>query len=80
MKRRAAETAAATEAGGDGAGGIGFNRDDGNACKHDKHGVFMAQAEQVFFNVPLLLREEDADSQQPPCPIKVWRQEKPHSH
>lgn len=58
----------------------GFNRDDGNACKHDKHGVFMAQAEPVFLNAPLLLREEGADSQQPPCPIKVGRQEKPHRH
>lgn len=44
----------------------GFNWDDGNARKNDKHGVSMAQAEQVFFNVPLLLLEDTAHSQQEP--------------
>ena len=34
---------------------IGFDWDDGNARKNDKHGVTMAEAEQVFFNAPLLL-------------------------
>ncbi len=42
----------------------GFNWDDGNAQKNDKHGVSMAQAEQVFFNAPLLLLEDTAHSQQ----------------
>ncbi|MDA8328941.1 MAG: BrnT family toxin [Betaproteobacteria bacterium] len=32
-----------------------FNWDDGNARKNEKHGVSMAEAEQVFFNMPLLL-------------------------
>lgn len=32
-----------------------FDWDDGNARKSDKHGVSMAEAEQVFFNDPLLL-------------------------
>lgn len=34
---------------------IGFDWDDGNIRKNDKHGVSMAEAEQVFFNSPLLL-------------------------
>lgn len=42
----------------------GFNWDDGNARKNDKHGVSMAEAEQVFFNAPLLLLEDGAHSQQ----------------
>ena len=33
----------------------GFDWDDGNARKNDKHGVSMAEAEQVFFNDPLLV-------------------------
>lgn len=37
---------------------VGFNWDDGNARKNDKHGVSMAEAEQVFFNVPLLLLDD----------------------
>ncbi|MEC5214326.1 uncharacterized DUF497 family protein [Polaromonas sp. CG_9.5] len=44
----------------------GFNWDDGNARKNEKHGVSMAQAEQVFFNAPLLLLEDGAHSQQEP--------------
>lgn len=43
-----------------------FNWDDGNARKNDKHGVSMAQAEQVFFNAPLLLLEDAAHVQQEP--------------
>lgn len=42
----------------------GFNWDDGNARKNDKHGVSMAEAEQVFFNAPLLLLEDGVHSQQ----------------
>ena len=44
----------------------GFNWDDGNARKNDKHGVSMAEAEQVFFNAPLSLLEDSAHSQQEP--------------
>jgi uncharacterized DUF497 family protein len=33
----------------------GFDWDDGNARKSEKHGVSSAEAEQVFFNEPLLL-------------------------
>lgn len=41
----------------------GFNWDEGNARKNDKHGVSMAEAEQVFFNAPLLLLDDVAHSQ-----------------
>jgi uncharacterized DUF497 family protein len=44
----------------------GFNWDAGNARKNEKHGVSMAEAEQVFFNVPLLLLEDAAHSQDEP--------------
>ncbi|MBA3058982.1 MAG: BrnT family toxin [Gammaproteobacteria bacterium] len=44
----------------------GFNWDDGNARKNEKHSVSMAEAEQVFFNAPLLLLEDGAHSQQEP--------------
>jgi len=37
---------------------IRFNWDNGNARKNEKHGVSMAEAEQVFFNAPLLLLED----------------------
>ena len=43
---------------------IGFNWDDGNARKNEKHGVSMAETEQVFFNAPLLLLEDAVHSQQ----------------
>jgi uncharacterized DUF497 family protein len=32
-----------------------FDWDKGNIRKNDKHGVSMAESEQVFFNEPLLL-------------------------
>lgn len=42
----------------------GFDWDDGNARKsEDKHDVSMAEAEQVFFNDPLLLLEDVKHSQ-----------------
>jgi uncharacterized protein len=41
----------------------GFDWDDGNARKNDKHGVSMAEAEQVFFNDPLLLIADAKHSQ-----------------
>ena len=40
----------------------GFNWDDGNARKNEKHGVSVAEAEQVFFNSPLLILEDAAHS------------------
>jgi uncharacterized protein len=43
----------------------GFNWDAGNARKsEDKHGVSMAEAEQVFFNTLLLILEDAAHSNQ----------------
>ena len=44
----------------------GFDWDSGNARKNEKHGVSMAEAEQVFFNAPLLLLEDQAHSQNEP--------------
>ncbi|NDZ17264.1 hypothetical protein C7T35_28830 [Variovorax sp. WS11] len=44
----------------------GFDWDEGNARKNEKHGVSMAEAEQVFFNAPLLLLEDAAHSRQEP--------------
>lgn len=41
----------------------GFEWDDGNARKNEKHGVSMAEAEQVFFNVPMLLLADTKHSQ-----------------
>ena len=34
---------------------IGFEWDEGNSRKNEQHGVSMAEAEQVFFNSPLLV-------------------------
>ncbi|MDO9243869.1 MAG: BrnT family toxin [Rhodocyclaceae bacterium] len=42
----------------------GFDWDEGNARKNEKHGVSTAEAEQVFFNAPLLLLTDDKHSQQ----------------
>lgn len=45
----------------------GFNWDAGNDRKsEDKHGVSMAEAEQVFFNIPLLMLEDTLHSQKEP--------------
>lgn len=38
----------------------------GSSRKNDKHGVSMAEAEQVFFNVPLLMLEDAAHSRVEP--------------
>ncbi len=49
------------------AGITGFDWDEGNARKNEKHGVSivsMAEAEQVFFNAPLLLLADIRHSQQ----------------
>jgi uncharacterized DUF497 family protein len=42
----------------------GFEWDAGNERKNEKHGVTMAEAEQVFFNEPLLLLPDQLHSQQ----------------
>jgi uncharacterized protein len=42
---------------------IEFDWDKGNVRKNDKHGVSMAEAEQVFFNEPLLVIEDTKHSQ-----------------
>jgi uncharacterized DUF497 family protein len=41
----------------------GFEWDTGNARKNEKHGVTAAEAEQVFFNQPLLLLGDMKHSQ-----------------
>lgn len=40
-----------------------FDWDEGNARKNEKHGVSMAEAEQIFFNEPLLLLADIKHSQ-----------------
>jgi uncharacterized DUF497 family protein len=40
-----------------------FEWDDGNVRKTDKQGVSMAEAEQVFFNEPLLMIADTKHSQ-----------------
>jgi uncharacterized DUF497 family protein len=37
---------------------VGFDWDDGNARKNEKHGVSQSEAEEVFFNQPLLLLDD----------------------
>lgn len=44
----------------------GFEWDDGNARKNEKHGVSAAEAEQVFFNQPLFLLVDVKHSQDEP--------------
>jgi uncharacterized DUF497 family protein len=44
----------------------GFDWDARNARKNDRHGVAMAEAEQVFFNVPVLMLPDSAHSQSEP--------------
>ena len=44
----------------------GFDWDDGNSRKNEKHGVSIAEAEQLFFNDPLLLLHDVKHSQQEP--------------
>lgn len=45
---------------------IGFEWDEGNARKNEQHGVSMAEAEQVFFNAPLLVLSDAKHSQAEP--------------
>lgn len=42
----------------------GFDWDHGNSRKNEKHSVSMAEAEQVFFNTPLLAVEDSKHSTQ----------------
>lgn len=42
---------------------IGFDWDDGNARKNEKHGVGQAESEEVFFNQPLLLVSDSQHSE-----------------
>jgi uncharacterized protein len=42
---------------------IGFEWDEGNERKNEKHGVSMAESEQIFFNEPLLLLSDEQHSQ-----------------
>lgn len=37
---------------------VGFDWNDGNARKNEKHGVSQSEAEEVFFNQPLLLLDD----------------------
>jgi uncharacterized DUF497 family protein len=40
----------------------GFDWDTGNARKNEKHSVSQAEAEQVFFNDPLIIAEDEKHS------------------
>ena len=44
----------------------GFDWDDGNERKNERHSVSMAEAEQVFFNAPLLLLDDPRHSDTEP--------------
>jgi uncharacterized DUF497 family protein len=45
---------------------IGFAWDEGNARKNDRHHVSTAEAEQVFFNFPLLMLSDLKHSEAEP--------------
>jgi hypothetical protein len=45
---------------------VGFDWDEGNRRKNDKHGVSMSEAEQVFFHQPLLMLVDASHSQLEP--------------
>jgi uncharacterized DUF497 family protein len=42
----------------------GFDWDEGNIRKNEKHSVSMAETEQLFFNRPLLILEDPKHSHQ----------------
>lgn len=44
----------------------GFDWDQGNECKNEKHGVTGPEVEQVFFNTPLIVAEDVKHSLQEP--------------
>jgi uncharacterized protein len=41
----------------------GFEWDAGNARKNEKHGVTQAEAEQIFFHVPLFITPDERHSE-----------------
>lgn len=45
---------------------LGFNWDEGNARKNEKHGVTQAEVEQIFFRKPLILAPDGRHSQAEP--------------
>jgi uncharacterized DUF497 family protein len=45
---------------------IGFEWDEGNARKNEHHGVSRAEAEQVFFDAPLLVLPDSRHSENEP--------------
>jgi hypothetical protein len=45
---------------------VGFDWDEGNARKNEKHGVSKPEVEQVFLNAPLLLADDLKHSQREP--------------
>lgn len=40
----------------------GFDWDEGNSRKNEKHGVTQAEAEQLFFNEPLFITPDEGHS------------------
>ena len=44
----------------------GFDWNEGNTRKNEKHNVSMAEAEQVFYNEPLLVLEDSKHNNQEP--------------
>jgi len=44
----------------------GFDWDEGNARKNEKHGVSKAEVEQVFLNAPLIVADDKKHSQREP--------------
>ncbi len=42
---------------------IGFDWDEGNSRKNEKHGVSQGEVEQVFLNAPLIVAEDVKHSQ-----------------
>jgi uncharacterized DUF497 family protein len=45
---------------------VGFEWDDGNSRKNEKHGVSQSEAEEVFFNQALLVLEDGVHSEAEP--------------
>ena len=45
---------------------VGFDWDEGNARKNEQHSVSAAEAEQVFFNFPLLVLSDVKHSEAEP--------------
>lgn len=43
-----------------------FDWDSGNSRKNEKHDVSMAESEQVFFNIPLLLLDDSSHNKEEP--------------